>query len=326
MLDTSSDKYRKLLNIHQEKELIIINLDDLSFIEWEGIISSFRDLMTENKNGNCSQQLIITEQLLTEQFRQALLNKNPSLRLIEAIFCQAEHSKYHLIHIKNMGLKKFPYADKCIGFAAISLALGLPLSADKSTGKVVWDIMDRKEKKAAYQTFSEGKGQADYHTDTAFYEKPVRNFGLHCIKPAECGGGVNRFCNAAALRQKLIREPEHSWIVETLTNTPATFRVPSSFTHRNENECIDAFIFGYDVPVRLRLDSIMKGHELKYGFQNEELLQAINALIHHVDSPDNMLKMRLEEDAAVFINNYEVLHYRDHFLDPSRHLLRVWIK
>lgn len=326
MLNISNDKYQKLLSIHQEKRLNIVNLDDLSFIEWEAIISSFRKLATEYNNGNCSQQLIITEQLLTEQFRQALLNDNPVLRLIEAIFCQATHSKYHLMHIKKMGLKQFSYTDQCIGFAAISLALGLPLAADKLTGQVVWDIMDRKEKKASYQTFSEGKGEADYHTDTAFYEKPVRNFALHCIKPAECGGGVNRFCNAAALRQKLIRDPEHAWIVKTLTGIPATFRVPSSFTHHKENECIDAFIFGDDVPVRFRLDSIHKGHELKYGRQNKELLKAIDALMHIVDNPDNMLKMRLEEDAAVFINNYEVLHYRDDFMDPSRHLMRIWIK
>ena len=326
MLNISNDKYQKLLSIHQEKRLNIVNLDDLSFIEWEAIISSFRKLATEYNYANCSQQLIITEQLLTEQFRQELLNENPVLRLIEAIFCQATHSKYHLMHIKKMGLKQFSYTDQCIGFAAISLALGLPLAADKSTGQVVWDIMDRKEKKAPYQTFSEGKGEADYHTDTAFYEKPVRNFALHCIKPAECGGGVNRFCNAAALRQKLIRDPEHAWIVKTLTGIPATFRVPSSFTHHKENECIDAFIFGDDVPVRFRLDSIHKGHELKYGRQNNELLKAIDALMHIVDNPDNMLKMRLEEDAAVFINNYEVLHYRDDFMDPSRHLMRIWIK
>lgn len=326
MLNVSENESKKPLTIHQEKDLNIVNLDDLSFIDWEGIINSFTALTTDFNIDNGPQEPIITEQLLTKHFRQALLNENPALRLIEAIFCQATHFKYHLIHIKNMGLKKFPYTEQCIGFAAISLALGLPLSADKATGKVIWDVMERKVKKGSYQTFSEGKGEASYHTDTAFYENPVRNFGLYCISPAKCGGGVNRFCNAAALRRKLVSDPEHAWIVKTLTEIPATFRVPSSFTHHNENEFIDAFIFSHDVPVRLRLDSIHKGHELKYGHQNKELLNAINALLHLVDSPENMLKMRLEEDAAVFINNHEVLHYRDNFSDPSRHLMRIWIK
>lgn len=102
--------------------------------------------------------------------------------------------------------------------------------------------------------------------------------------------------------------------------------MPSSFIHRHENESIDAYVFGEDVPVRLRLDSIYKGHQLKYGCQDKKLLQAINALLVLVDKPENMLKMRLDEDSAIFINNYEVLNYRDEFIDSSRHLMRVWIK
>lgn len=102
--------------------------------------------------------------------------------------------------------------------------------------------------------------------------------------------------------------------------------MPSAFLHGNGAEVIEARVFDDDIAIRLRLDSIVKGHQLKHGRQDEQLLRAIDAFLFLADMPENRIKIKLEEDSAVCINNYEVLHYREQFLDSARHLMRIWIK
>lgn len=323
-LNVENDTFHQ--NEYKEKNLDIVSIPDLSNIEWDKVFESFKKLIKSSVRHEKLTAKLLTETHLSDHLRQTLLAESPGLRKIQPILLRAMNEKKHLIHIRRLGLQHKSADEQAIGFAVISLTMGLPLAADKASGQVVWDVMNRERKSSVYQTFSEGTGEATYHTDTAFYKWPARYFGLYCRKPAVCGGGVNRFCNAAELRRKLKNDPAYSWIVKTLCDTSAIFRVPSSFSHSSDKEIIEARVFDDDIAIRLRLDSIIKGHQLKHGRQNEKLLRAINHFLLLVDMPENRIKMKLEEDSAIYINNYEVLHYRDQFTDSARHLMRIWLK
>ncbi|MDL4861084.1 TauD/TfdA family dioxygenase [Halomonas elongata] len=326
MLGFNDEKDTLYLDEYKEKSLDIVSISGLSNVEWDKVFDSFKRLVEPSAHHKKLTSKLLTETHLSDHLRQVLLGENPGLRKVQSILLRAMSEKKHLIHIRSLGLKYKSADEQAIGFAAISLTMGLPLAADKESGKVVWDVMNRERRSSAYPTFSEGTGEAAYHTDTAFYKWPARYFGLYCRKPAVCGGGVNRFCNAAELRRRLTGDPAYSWIVKTLCETNAIFRVPSSFMKGNGEEFVEARVFDDDIAIRLRLDSIVKGFQLKYGRQDEKLLRAINDFLFLADMPENRIKIKLEEDSAIYINNHEVLHYRDRFTDSARHLMRIWLK
>jgi len=311
---------------YEEKNLTVLSIDNLGAIKWEDIFKSFEKVIRPSIRHEPLTAKHLTESFLNERLRKTLLAESPALREIQSTLIGAMREKKHLIHIQHLGLQRRSSDEQAIGFAALSLTMGLPLAAEKTTERVVWDVMNREGLSLPYQTFSEGTSEAVYHTDTAFYKHPVRYFGLYCRSPASCGGGVNRFCNAAALRRKISSDLSLSWIEKTLYETPAVFRVPSSFLPSAKDEIIEARVFSDDIAVRLRVDSILKGHQMKYGYQNKNLVRAIDAFLLLADKPEHRIKIKLDEDSAVYINNHEVLHYRDQFSDPKRHLMRIWIK
>lgn len=286
MLGRNGEKGVFHQNEYTEKGLDVVSISDLSNVEWNNVFESFRKLIKPAGRHEELTAKLLTETHLSDHLRQALLEEIPELRKIQSMLFSAMSEKKHLIHIKRLGLQHKSADEQAIGFAAISLTMGHPLAADKASGQVVWDVMDRERRSSAYPTFSEGTGEAAYHTDTAFYKWPARYFGLYCRKPAACGGGVNRFCNAAELRRKITGDPAYSWIVKTLCETTAIFRVPSAFLHGNGAEVIEARVFDDDIAIRLRLDSIVKGHQLKHGRQDEQLLRAIDAFLFLADMPE----------------------------------------
>lgn len=208
MLVFDNDKSLDWVEEHKEKYLEIVTIPDLGFIEWDAVIEGFINIASKLNGYNMVPSKILMEQFMTAEFRQALFEEVPILKRVEAVLCRAARARKHLIHIKHIGLRQRPVEEQAIGFMAISLTIGVPLAADKPTGKVIWDVKSQEGKTSPYQTFSEGTGQADYHTDTAFYERPVRYFGLYCRKPADCGGGVNRFLQCRCPAAKACWRPE----------------------------------------------------------------------------------------------------------------------
>lgn len=304
------------------KDIDILEVHNFSAIDWENILSHMNQLGRSQRLSRAE----LNENLFTESFKTNLFDKIPMLWEIEGTLRNAALQGRHIIHIRQLGLAGKSADEQAICFYVIALMIGFPLAANKVTGQVVWDIRKQINNDVLYQTFSEGSDEATYHTDTAFYNEPVKYFGLYCRKSASCGGGVNRFCNALALRDKLTREPDTSWMIKLMTERTAIFQVPTSFTKSGGIEAIEAKIFGYKPPVRLRLDSIESGFEIKNDLSGIALTTAIREFLRHVDKPENHIEMQLEEDSAIFVNNHELLHYRSSFIDYQRHLMRIWIK
>ncbi|WP_299310616.1 TauD/TfdA family dioxygenase [uncultured Halomonas sp.] len=271
-------------------------------------------------------RLLATESYMSGGLRARLVKIFPSLAALRDDFAEATGRSVHLIKYNSLGIGGMEPDEQAACFAIICLMLGDLLAAEKQTGKVVWDIKNRTVKSSGFSTFSEGQEEAIFHTDTAFYKTPVRYFGLYCRQSAKCGGGVNRFCNAHALRRVVENDENLSWISNELARKPVEFRVPDAFTESEGVEVLSAKVFGEKIPVRLRRDSIAKGMGLSKSGNVNNALAAVDAFLELALRPRNHIAMSLQEDGAVFVNNHEIIHSRSGFSDASRHLLRVWIK
>jgi alpha-ketoglutarate-dependent taurine dioxygenase len=311
---------------HEVPPGIVIEDREPPSVDWDEVLSALRDFVDPQGKQPQGLRSFLTESSINSELRLRLMKQFPSLVALRNQFTEAAGRSAHLIRYRSLGVAGMDPDEQAACFAIICLMFGKLLAADKPTGQVVWDVKNREVKSPEYSTFSEGQKEANFHTDTAFYETPVRYFGLYCRHAAGCGGGTNRFCNALALRRLLDNDPDLSWISRKLASQPAVFRVPFAFTRNGGTETVTAKVFGEEVPIRLRRDSLVKGLELTGDSRTSEILAAVDAFLALAQRPENHIEMSLAEDSAVFVNNHELLHYRSSFVDPQRHLLRVWIQ
>lgn len=232
--------------------------------------------------------------------------------------------------LKGLGNKRSPEQQARILYL-ISVLLGRPMAADKVSGQVVWDIRQRtlpvRNSERYYSTFSEGSGEAPFHTDTSFYPEPAEVLGLMCIKPARCGGGINRLTSLEDLMDKL-HQSENLWALEYLASTPMAFRIPGAFTYSQSPEIaeiIKSTVLADKPGIRLRLDSMIKGAEYYQHDDYQEAMRAVFHLMQLAEQEDIRADLMLEEGDILLMNNHDLIHYRSAFQDIQRHLLRIWV-
>jgi len=138
MLTLSTAESPVLIEEHTDKDLDIITLLDLSFVDWDSVIASFKKLLASSSIGSSVSSMTLLEQTLTEQFRQTLLEDVPVLKRVETLFAESLCARKHLIHIKQLELRQRSYEDQCIGFAAVSITTGLPMTSQKICSNFAW--------------------------------------------------------------------------------------------------------------------------------------------------------------------------------------------
>jgi hypothetical protein len=195
--------------------------------------------------------------------------------------------------------------------------------------KVLWPVKAELNPTTKDLTFSQKLGEAEYHTDTQYFENPEKIFSLWCIAPDRNKEGVNGLISADYIMAEINRRVDGKKVMETLRKTKFPFRVPSVFTTDGSDDDIEYFlgpIFSENPKIRYRKETIDKGILASGTNLSNEQKYAIGVVEHVLNNPKKEIKIFLEKGEVIFVNNHELLHNRSYYSDPNRFLIRVRIK
>lgn len=300
----------------------------LGRVDWGVILESLDLLLSVSGTFSGCSYTGITEKQDSKYLRSELGQGFAVLEEITAEILHEIHTKGAVL-LKGIGQSYSPEQQARILYI-LSVMMGQPAAADKVSGQVIWDIRQRTlpvGNQAYYETFSEGRGEAPFHTDTSFYPDPVEIIGLMCIKQAACGGGVNRLAHLNDLKEKL-QDAKHRWAYEYLSKVPLAFRIPGAFTFDQSPdiaEVIQSTVLSDKPGIRLRIDSMRKGSDFYRHEYYRETMKSVLHLMALADRDDVRLNLMMDEGDILLVNNHDVIHYRNAFSDSQRHLLRIWI-
>lgn len=177
-------------------------------------------------------------------------------------------------------------------------------------GVAAWPVKPRKVE----GTFSERIGEARFHTDSQYHERPERFFMLACERPAEDGGENFLLARDAVIEVaeaalgveglKRLRQPVWRWSV------PEVFRQPGAPEVSPASEVLRP-----DGTLRWRIDNLMVAS--KY---DQELA---NAFADALDASPRRVTVRLQAGEILLCDNWRTLHARAYFADPERLLYRI---
>jgi alpha-ketoglutarate-dependent taurine dioxygenase len=204
---------------------------------------------------------------------------------------------------------------------------GEPTKTDRRLAQVAWPIRFEPDSKVAVPTISQRLGEASFHTDTQYFPTPEETFGLFCVTPDVRGKGTNMLLHVddvvAALKDAHGDEP----LTQLAKFFP--FKVPTVYTasgEDSEDEVTWAPILDEgDTKIRYRRDTIDNALKIPGIDLSDASIQAMNQLdqiLHSLPSTD----YHLEAGDGIIINNKIILHARNDFQNPKRHLWRVRTK
>ena len=187
----------------------------------------------------------------------------------------------------------------------------------------VWDISPSATK-SEFVTFSEHANEAEMHTDSVYKDNPEDFFALHCVKKANCGGGLSTFLSVKDIVTELTKSQAGIEAIGFFENNLCPFLTPDIFK-------IDAdgpveYVLGHILnkgEMRFRIDAIEQAFNLHPELFSDSHLKHFEYLKQTVLNSKHIKTMLLQDDECLFINNKKMLHGRTDFKDQSRHLLRI---
>ena len=192
----------------------------------------------------------------------------------------------------------------------------------------MWDIKAQQKPDGYVTTISENNYEADLHTDTQYYPHPEKYTFLYTVQPACCGGGITLLRDVACVKRKLNATDDGKWALQHLSTHAMPFRIPTTYTRtgrQDEVEITFAKIFGDDIAIRYRKDTLEAGLKACPALDTTENRRAINILQSALEDVADMAIVRLNPDSMLLTNNHRGLHGRTAFVDPERLLIRVRI-
>lgn len=229
---------------------------------------------------------------------------------------------YGALILEATGVESLPAQEAQLLSIMIACAYGEPTGTDKKSSQIAWPIQFVPSLEVM-PTFSQTLGEATYHTDSQYSEKPEEYFGLFCVTPDKPGKGTNLLLRAVDIVDNLAKEEKHH--LEALME-PYPFRVPSSYTPSGTDEDVQvvwAPIFNSSAgTIRYREDTIANALELDGVTISDEQAAGLIALKRAFSRLDP-LAHHLESGEAIIIDNTRLLHARTTFDDPDRLLYRV---
>lgn len=205
----------------------------------------------------------------------------------------------------------------------ISSVFGQPTRTDKQNSQIAWPIHYDPDVNIT-PTFSQSLGEAAFHSDTQYYVKPEKYFGLFCKVADRPGRGTNLLLNG---EQAVIAfQKEHGDKLATELCKPYPFRVPSAFTETASDEDVEInWAPIYDPAskqIRYRKDTTIKAleqPEVEISSTQLAALEGFDDILHELTP----ISYHLEPGDAILVNNHTMLHARTDFDNPARFLYRV---
>ncbi|MET0341914.1 MAG: TauD/TfdA family dioxygenase [Polyangiales bacterium] len=292
--------------------------------DWSGDIAPIVALVDEHFHHISGQALTPPRDAVA--FRGALADSARKLSaLADGISC-ALRGGLSAISLANLGIAQQTTDTQRKLLYALSALMGIPSAAEPREQRVVWDVKATEQSGEYFATFSEHDGEAFYHTDTQYYAHPERYFLLYVVEPARCGGGALMMRHGKTLKQQLLDTRDGRDAVRVLSRTPLPFRIPSVFTRSGtgaEREFTHATVFGDDVFLRWRSDTIRKGLEEHPNAATPEVLDALAFVESFLRSGPGEHRALMPKDSLCVVDNHVALHGRTGFADRARHLIRI---
>ncbi|MFY0593567.1 TauD/TfdA family dioxygenase [Roseivirga sp.] len=210
-----------------------------------------------------------------------------------------------------------------VRFRELCDAIGDPVAHD-SLNSIIWDIKSNANSKSFIKTYSEHSHEAELHTDSQYSFYPEDYFGLLTLKKANCGGGVSYLLSLPDILNELRSDPSVEKYEKLLREEDYPFVVPNVFK-KNESEERE-YNWGpilRENEIRFRVDTFEKAIAENPDFCTAEQIEAYQVLKKIILESANIKRFYLEDRDLIFINNKTMLHGRNSFQDPERHLLRI---
>lgn len=177
-------------------------------------------------------------------------------------------------------------------------------------GHGAWPIKPRKDS----GTHSETLGEARFHTDAQYHERPERAFILACECPAQ-DGGENLLLSVEHAREAALESVGEEGL-DLLEQPIWSWRTPSVFRTSDAPECSpDTAVFQIDGTMRWRFDNLV--------CKNEKQADVATRFADALDRSPHTVRVLLEPGDVLLCDNWYVLHARTHFQDRNRLLYRV---
>jgi alpha-ketoglutarate-dependent taurine dioxygenase len=218
------------------------------------------------------------------------------------------------------GFAQLAAAEQDMLAVAVAGVLGQPSPVGSATEIIVWDVRPRPELSAAQRAhnISVSDGEACLHTDSAFSDAPERWFALWCVRPAH-DGGESVLVDAAAVIGRMAADPSLRPAVDTLMTHDVPIwdgqRLLSIRALRRDGDG--------KVAIRYRADLLREGLRRAELDPRDPVAEALRTLTVELDDEAARVIVPLKADDLLIVDNHRVLHARQHFTDPGRHLLRV---
>lgn len=209
---------------------------------------------------------------------------------------------------------------------ALGSVYGTPTRTDRRLSQIAWPIKYDPDT-TVVRTFSQSLGEAEFHTDTQYFEKPEASFGLFCIESDIPGKGTNQLVHVRDIVAALHDQNDHT-ALKALT-APYPFRVPSVFTVSGQDDDIEItwapILSKNNNRIRYRKDTIERALAVDGIVITDEQHAALQQL-ETVIGTLPPLEHHLQPGEALIVNNTKSLHARTSFDDPQRFLYRVRMK
>ncbi|ROS05495.1 TfdA family taurine catabolism dioxygenase TauD [Sinobacterium caligoides] len=179
-----------------------------------------------------------------------------------------------------------------------------------SMGRTVWDVKVGGETGKESLAISHGDQEFSLHNDGAFEKEMPGYFGLYVVRADKFGGGINVLINTDKIIESL---SEASF--DILSTHKFKLRVPEEF-HKDE-EFIHAPLIDENHGFRYRHDIIER------DCCSQAELEALAELELQLSLPQNMLKVCLQDQQILLLDNRRFLHARTQVKDKKRHLKRI---
>jgi alpha-ketoglutarate-dependent taurine dioxygenase len=216
--------------------------------------------------------------------------------------------------------------DRGLMLYCLALGLGYPTGTEPRHRQVVWPVIARAKPGEGFATHSELDTEAKYHTDTTFYPNPERYFILYSVRAARCGGGVSKLRASKHIINYLQKTDEGKRALQVLRALRVPFRIPSVFTDSGDaSEKVYTFsrILDDQDKVRWRDDTVKRGLTEQPSFAHPDINRSIEEFEKALDEAPEEVRLTLDDDSLMLVDNHRALHARTAFQDRVRHLLRI---
>ncbi|GGU65309.1 hypothetical protein GCM10010211_33030 [Streptomyces albospinus] len=280
----------------------------------------------EQHFGSAVAGTLLTPSSQPDELRAALLNRSAELadlvEKLQGIFLGDASA----IVIRKMHLDHLDVDDRGVLLYCLAVGMGYPTGTDPRQKQVVWPVTARAKSGEYFATYSELDSEAEYHTDAQYYPDPERYFLLYAVRAARCGGGENKVRANAHITEFLSETPEGRRAMKVLQALHVPFRIPSVYTdsgEAQEKRYTFAPILGEQNTLRWRKDTVEKGLAELPEYDHPDLRDALEMLESALAEAPHEVRLTLEDDSFLVVDNHRAVHARTAFTDHDRHLLRI---